>query len=40
MQIKNEFDAIDMEYMLDIVFMKKIENKDLIENIKKEGVLI
>lgn len=39
-KIRNEFDLIDMEYSLDIVFISQITNKDLIKNIEKEGVLI
>lgn len=40
MKIKIDFDEIDMEYMLDIVFVNKITNIELIKNIKKEGVKI
>lgn len=40
MKIRNDFDAIDMEYMLDIVIMNKLNKEELIENIKKEGVVI
>ena len=39
-KIQNDFDSIDMEYMLDIVFENKVENTELLENIKKEGILI
>ena len=39
-KIKIELDSIDMEYMVDIVFVNKITNKELIENIEKEGVEI
>lgn len=39
-KIKNEFDEIDMEYMLDIIFASQITNNELLENIKKDGVLI
>lgn len=39
-KIRNEFDKIDMEYILDIVFVNQLNNKDLIDNIQKEGVLI
>ena len=39
-EIRNEFDLIDMEYLLDIVFINQLTNKELIENIEKEGVLI
>jgi len=38
--IKNDFDKVDMEYMMDIVFENKIENLQLLDNIKKEGVAI
>lgn len=40
MKIKNEFDEIDMEYMMDIIFVSQIANVNLLENIKKEGVII
>ena len=40
MKIRNDFDKIDMEYMVDIVIVDKIEKKELLENINKEGVLI
>lgn len=39
-RIRNEFDKIDMEYMIDIIFISKIEKEELLENINKEGVLI
>lgn len=39
-KIQNDFDSIDMEYMLDIVFENKVENAELLENINKEGILI
>lgn len=38
--IKNEFDKIDMEYMLDLVFVEDVTKNELIENIRKEGILI
>ncbi len=38
--IRNEFDKIDMEYMLDIVFVEDITKNEFIENIRKEGLLI
>lgn len=38
--IRNDFDKIDMEYMLDIVIACKTEKEELLENINKEGVLI
>ena len=40
MKIKNEFDEIDMEYMIDIIFVSHITNVNLLDNIKKEGVII
>lgn len=40
MKIKNEFDEIDMEYMMDIIFVSHITNVNLLDNIKKEGVII
>lgn len=40
MKIRNDFDKIDMEYMVDIVIVDKIEKEELLENINKEGVLI
>lgn len=39
-KIKNEFDEIDMEYMVDIVFISEVTNQELIDNIEKEGVKI
>lgn len=39
-KIQKDFDSIDMDYMLDIVFENKVENTELLENIKKEGILI
>lgn len=39
-KIKSDFDKIDMEYILDIVFINQLINKELIENIQKEGVII
>ena len=40
LKIRNELDLIDMEYMLDIVFVSKITNEELLKNIQKEGVSI
>lgn len=40
LKIRDEFDEIDMEYMIDIVFINEINNDDLIKNIEKEGVRI
>ena len=36
--ILNEFDLINMPYTIDVVFMKDIEKKSLIDSILKEGV--
>ena len=36
--ILNSFDLLDIPYMLDIVFMKKIQKKELIDSIKRDGV--
>lgn len=36
--IKNEFDMIDMEYMVDLVFIKNVKNEEFLRNIKSEGV--
>ena len=38
--IRNEFDEIDMEYTVDIVFLDEIKKEELIQNIMKEGVEI
>lgn len=40
MKIQIDFDSIDMEYMLDVVFVEDLTNRELIENIEKEGVLL
>lgn len=40
MKIQIDFDSIDMEYMLDVVFVEDLTNRELIKNIEKEGVLI
>lgn len=32
--------CIDMEYMMDIVFINEISKKELIENILKEGLML
>ena len=39
-KIRDDFDKLNIEYEIDLVFEKKISSKDLLENIKKEGVLI
>ena len=39
-EIRNEFDLIDMEYMVDIVFIDEVKKEALIKNIEKEGVCI
>ncbi len=38
MRIKNDLDMLDIPYMLDIVFMKRLKEKELRDNILKEGV--
>lgn len=40
LKIRDEFYKIDMEYMIDIVFINEINNEELIKNIYKEGVRI
>jgi len=37
-KIRIDLDGIDMEYMVDIVFVNKITNKELMANIEIEGV--
>lgn len=37
-KIKNDFDALVIPYMLDILFVSELKNIKLIQNIKKEGV--
>lgn len=39
-KIRDEFDKIDMEYTVDIVFVDEIKKEELIKNIKKEGVIL
>ena len=37
-KIRNEIDLIDMEYMVDLVFENKVQNNELLKNIKLEGI--
>lgn len=36
--IRNDFDKIDMEYMVDIVFVNSDTKEELLQSILKEGV--
>lgn len=36
--ILNSFDLLDIPYMIDIVFICKLEKKELIEAIKRDGI--
>ncbi len=36
--IQNDFDLLDIPYTLDLIFIKKETNKDLLISIRKEGV--
>lgn len=38
-EIMNCFDLLDIPYMLDIIFVCEIEKKELLESIKKDGVI-
>ena len=38
-EIMNHFDALDIPYMIDIVFICELEKKELLESIKKDGVI-
>lgn len=38
--ILNEFDMLEMPYMIDVVFVQELSNKKLIENIINQGVEI
>ena len=38
-EIMNEFDLLDMPYMIDIIFICELEKKELIESIEREGVI-
>ena len=37
-EILNSFDLLDIPYMIDIVFMCKLEKEGLIETIKRDGI--
>ena len=39
-QIRNEFDLLNIPYFIDVLFMKDISNKELINNIIEQGVEI
>lgn len=39
-QILNDFDLLEIPYMIDIVFCQDITKQELIEAIKKEGILL
>ena len=38
-EIMNEFDLIDIPYMIDIVFMCELKKDEFIKSIKRDGVL-
>ena len=38
-EIMNSFDLLDIPYMLDIVFICELQKEELIESIKKDGVI-
>lgn len=37
-EIMNDFDLLDIPYMIDIVFVCDLEKKELLESIKREGI--
>ena len=37
-EILSSFDLLDIPYMIDIIFVNKINKKELIDSIEKEGV--
>lgn len=39
-KIRNDFDSLNIPYMIDLLFISELKNDELIENIRKEGVLI
>lgn len=39
-KILDEFDLLDIPYTVDVVFMKKINKKEFINSILREGVVI
>lgn len=38
MMIRNEFDKLEIPYTIDLVFIQKVEKKELLESIEKEGI--
>ena len=38
-EIMNSFDMLDIPYMVDIVFVCELQKEELIESIKKDGVI-
>ena len=38
-EIMNSFDLLDIPYMLDIVFICELQKEELIESIKRDGVV-
>ena len=39
-KIKSEFDMINTPYIIDVLFIMDLKNKELINNIEKEGVML
>lgn len=37
-KIKNDFDLLDIPYMIDLVFINKNTKKELLNSIKEEGI--
>lgn len=38
-EIMNSFDLLDIPYMIDIVFICELKKEELIESIKRDGVM-
>lgn len=38
-EIMNSFDLLDIPYMVDIVFICELQKEELIESIKRDGVI-
>ena len=36
--IRNDFDMLDIPYMIDLIFVQDISKEELIKSIKKDGV--
>ena len=36
--IRNDFDIINIQYTVDLIFVNKIEKQQLLDSIKKEGI--